>query len=247
MGNLKTKMPVQIIDSISESSSNVEITDYIILYLCARYECVERLFKGDYVLLRRINEVRSAEVLNLDIDVAGTYEILKSVLEELGDNLLNNRVITGYTVNEVITLDSPGGITLFGNRNKFKLDLTLDWSTFTSGLEYWKFNGEPIKKFCIERIIADRLHIIYSEDSLKYTKAFYDIFILSTNFDIDYSILKLFVNKNGRLDKSKLLNIEDYSKAYNKLSLDKYNELVKPEFSNLMALVNSISNQLDEY
>lgn len=247
MGNLETKTPVQILDSVSESSSNVEITDYIILYLCARYECIERLFKGDYVLLRRTNEVRSAEVINLDIDVAGTYELVKIVLEELGDNLLNSRVIEGYTVNEVITPDSPGGITLLGNRNKFKLDLTLDWSTFTSSLEYWKFNGEPIKKFCIERIIANRLHIIYSEDSLKHMKAFYDIFILSTNFDINYPILKLCVDKKGRFDKSKLLNAEDYSKAYDKLSLDKYNEVIKPEFSTLMDLVNAISNQLEEY
>lgn len=242
MGNSEVK----IIDSVSERSSNIEITDYIILYLCARYVRFEKLLKGEHVLLRRINEERSTEVINLTLDIAGTYELFKILLEELGDDLKYNRVVEGYTINEVITPESPGGITLFGNRNKFKLNLTMDWNNFTSGFEYWKFNGEPIKKFCIERIIANRLHVIYSEDSLQYIRAFYDIFILVTNFDIDYSILKLCVNANGKLDESKLLDIDYYSKAYDKLSLDKYNELIKPAFPTVADSVRCIVNQLEQ-
>ena len=122
----------------------------------------------------------------------------------------------------------------------------MDWNNFTSGFEYWKFNGEPIKKFCIERIIANRLNVIYSEDSLQYTRAFYDVFILVTNFDVDYSILKLCINANGKLDESKLLDIEYYSKAYDKLSLDKYNELVKPAFPTVVNSVRCIVNQLEQ-
>ena len=68
MGNSEIK----IIDAVSESSSNIEITDYIILYLCARYVRLEKLLKGEHVLLRRTNEKRSPEVINLNHHVAGT-------------------------------------------------------------------------------------------------------------------------------------------------------------------------------
>ena len=64
--------------------------------------------------------------------------------------------------------------------------------------------------------------------------------------DIDYSILKLCVNENGKLDESKLLDIECYSKAYDKLSLDKYNELIKPAFSTVADSVRCIVNQLEQ-
>ena len=107
MGNSEVK----IIDSVSESSSNIEITDYIILYLSARYVRLEKLLKGEHVLLRRTNEKRSTEVINLTLDIAGTYELFKILLEELGDDLKYNKVVEGYTINEVITPDSPGGIT----------------------------------------------------------------------------------------------------------------------------------------
>ena len=79
---------------------------------------------------------------------------------------------------------------------------------------------------------------------MQYTKAFYDIFILVTNFDIDFSILKLCINANGKLDESKLLDIECYSKVYDKLSLDKYNELIKPAFPTVVDSVRRIVNQL---
>ena len=91
MGNSEVK----IIDSVSESSCNIEITDYIILYLCARYVRLEKLLKGEHVLLRRINEERSTEVINLTLDVAGTYELFKILLEELGDDLKYNKVVEG--------------------------------------------------------------------------------------------------------------------------------------------------------
>lgn len=234
----ETKTEREDISSIGPDSTDIEILDYIIVFVCSRIKSVTSYAaKGGYVLMKIIPDLaRYSHDIDLSISSGEQYELVKEVLHELGDILKSKDVISGYEIKETISPTSSGGIKLMREGNKKDLGIDIGWHDLSYGIKSWNILNEDFERFTVERMLADKLSAIYSRKRFRRTKDLYDVHIITSSCTVDADKVREYLERRGiDWDASpfKDVVIKEYARGYDKLDITSCNgKLIdKPDFS----------------
>lgn len=229
--------------NINENSEDIEILDYIMVFICERVSSVQRAYKGGYVLMKMYpNTARYSHDIDFSISDKDQYELVKLVLDELGNDLINKGVISNYDIKDEIAPTKSGGIKLY-RTDKMQLGIDIGLHDLSYGLSRWSFNGFSLSKFEIERMLSDKISAIFSKKRFRRAKDLYDFFIIYNSCNVDINKLAEFISIRGidwNATPFREEVIREYSKAYDKLILKNIygKEMVKPEFDECIKLLN---------
>lgn len=241
LSNINTDIPV-VADEVSEliltkDSSRQDILDWMMIFVCQRLDIRYSAFKGGYVLTKLMpNEVRATEDIDFSISDYKQYAIVKDILREMAEQLLNYGVITEYTIKEEIGERSSGGIQMQPVDGSSSIKIDVGWHDLSYGITTWTCQGFNCNRFEVERMLSDKISAVYSRKRFRRTKDLYDFYILTSNFDVDLNVLRSYIDKRGLVDWNADPFREDvmkqYAYAYDKLVVKSISgvELIKPEF-----------------
>ena len=236
-----------VIDSceLNADSPAVDILNYIMLFLCKRIERRFVSFKGGFVLTQLIKEARRTTDIDFSISEKGQYEIVKTVLHSLGEELVSKGVFVAYEIKDDIAETSSGGIKFEKADGSKNIGIDIGLHSLSYGIQEWDYMGYDCFRFEFERMLSDKLSAIYSPKRFRRTKDLYDFYIITSNFDIDMEKLKEYIVLRNTIkwgaDPFREEVLVQYAIAYDKLNLigtDGY-ELSKPRFDDVIAQLST--------
>lgn len=243
--NVSTPSTKQEVKELTADSTDEEILDYIIVFVCQRLKSVKSAFKGGYTLMKILPEVaRLSHDIDFSISDVEQYELVKSVLHELGTALIGMNIISSYEVKEIITETSSGGIKLQRD-DKVNLGIDIGLHNLSYGIQSWDIFGQEVERFMVERMLADKISAIFSRKRFRRSKDLYDLYILTASCDVNIDILRECLNERSidwnATPFDPIVQVE-YAKAYNKLSIKNHlgAALPLPEFSECMLSLHDI-------
>lgn len=224
---------------LDSNSTDIEILDWIIVFLCSRLKSVNLAYKGGYVLMKVFPDTAR---LSHDIDFSlGEGEIYESIvipaLKDMGELLIQNKCIDSYTIKDSITPTSSGGIKLHRvTKDKVDLGVDIGWHELSYGVQAWDILGVSTTRFSVERMLSDKLLAIFSRKRFRRTKDLYDVHLLVNSCSINIDALREFLDNRGinwELSPFRDDVIEEYGNAYKKLDVKNYTgaSIKKPDFS----------------
>ena len=236
--------------SINSNSTDIEILDYIMLFICARARRYKNYYKGGYTLMKLMPDyARYSHDIDFSISTEEEYKELIPVLTELGEDLLRKGIIIKYEVKPTIHPTISGGIELYRDNIK-KLGIDIGWHDTSYGMVDWEILGFTEKRFSVERMLSDKISAIYSRKRFRRSKDLYDVLILYNNFDINYTLLADCIDKRGTIDWANNPFREEvlveYAKAYDKLVIGNPLVIEKPSFRDCIHILSFIVNKLKE-
>lgn len=241
------------IERLSRDSSDIEILDYIIVFLCSRLKSVRMAYKGGYVLMKIIpGKARYSHDIDFSIDNEEQYEIVKEVLFELGNSLVEQNIIDSFDVKDTITPTSSGGIKLHrADEKKVDLGIDIGWHDISFGIQSWSILGNDVERFTVERMLSDKLSAIYSKKRFRRAKDLYDVFIITNSCNINPDTLKEFIKRRGiDWDASPFRDnvLVEYSKAYAKLAIKSHigASIEKPSFDECIIALEDLVRLVKE-
>lgn len=230
---------------IDDNSSDMEVLDYIMIFVCTRLKSVKSVFKGGYVLMKIMPDMaRYSHDIDFSISEKEQYELVKQVLDELGSSLVSLKVIDSYEIKDTIEHNKSGGIKL--HRSGFdKQDLGIDIGLhdLSFGIQEWNILGIDVEKFTVERMLSDKISAIFSKKRFRRTKDLYDFYILTSSCkNINIDKLREFLELreiNWDTTPFDPIVLREYGKAYDKLNIKNHTGkiLYKPEFSECMNIL----------
>ena len=224
------------IKTIDSNSTDIEILDYIMVFISERLTSVRSVFKGGYVLMRVLPEkARYSHDIDFSISDEKQYELVKNVLHELGEDLLSKNIIINYTVKDTIAPTKSGGIKLNRGIDKSDLGIDIGLHDLSYGISRWNIGIVDTERFTVERMLSDKLSVIYSRKRFRRAKDLYDFYILVNSTDINVELLADYLSKRGISWTDTPFNevvIREYRKAYDKLDIKNHLNILigKPEF-----------------
>lgn len=243
------------IDDVNQDTTDIDILDYIAVFVCSRIESVTNFeLKGGYVLMKIIpGKARYSHDVDFSISSDEQYEIVKEVLNQLGTDLQSKGVIDSYEVKDTISPTSSGGMKLIRNdSNKKNLGIDIGWHDLSYGIQAWNIFDGDYNRFTVERMLSDKICAIYSRNRFRRAKDLYDVYIITSSCDVNTDTLRRFLDKRGidwNSSPFKDAVIAEYAESYNKLNISTCNSKVvdKPEFGVCMRklrwLVNNIRGE----
>lgn len=233
------------VKELTADYTDEEILDYIIVFICQRLKSVKSAFKGGYTLMKILPEVaRLSHDIDFSISDVEQYELVKSVLDELGTALISLNIISNYEIKQTITETSSGGIKLRRDR-KVDLGIDIGLHNLSYGIQSWNIFGQEVERFIIERMLADKISAIFSRKRFRRSKDLYDLYILTESCDINIDVLRECLNERSidwnATPFDSIVQVE-YAKAYNQLSVKNHlgTALPLPEFSDCMLSLHDI-------
>jgi len=234
-----------------------ELLDNIALTVCRKFTGRKAL-KGGYLLTKVLDNPRRTTDIDFSIEVKEDYSRLKEIFIEIGEELKELKYIDYYELKEEITEKMSGGVTFRNKGGKIiaGIDVGLHDLSYGTGNYSFEFLSPkglliermPSEGFLVERMIADKILATLSRVRFRRTKDLYDIYCLTSNFNLDYKLLNdcLLLRNNGEVDWSMLpfsdTILVEYEKAYKTLSVNpvigKSLPRVKPDFEKAMEIFN---------
>lgn len=208
---------------LTRDSTDMEILDYLVVQLCKCMDTSSIIFRGGYVLNKIIDKDTPRATVDVDISIeeAGYYESIKSILRHTGEMLVDDKVIDYYRIKDLTSVECSGGIDLYFANERHKLGADIGLRNPDSGTVNMKINGYEIRRFSIERMLADKLSAIYSNVRFRRTKDLYDFYIITNCFDVDLPVMNEYVENDVGIDWSNTPLDENicsaYERAYSKL------------------------------
>ena len=234
--------------NINENSEDIEILDFMVVFLCERLRPIKKAFKGGYVLMKLLPEqARYSHDIDFSISSEEQYDNVKLVLDDLGKVLVANKVISNYTIKDEIAPTKSGGIICNRDNLKSNIGIDIGLHDISYGIGEWKILGFTENVFLIERMLADKLSAIYSPKRFRRAKDLYDVYILKQSTpNINYKVLLEFINKRGiTWEKTPFQEkaIVEYKRAYDKLKIENISTHVivdKPSFEECIYTLQKI-------
>lgn len=250
-GGTKKENQTDAGSTITSDSEDIEILDYIIVFLCSRIKSINVAFKGGYVLMKTLpGKARYSHDIDFSISSGEQYEIVKEVLNQLGNDLVCKNIISRFEIKDTITPTSSGGIKLIRDyQSKSDLGIDIGWHDLSYGVQSWSIFGNNLNKFTVERMLADKLSAIYSRKRFRRAKDLYDVYIITNSCNVNTDSLLEYVSKrevDWNASPFQDTVIEEYSKAYDKLMIKNCaGELIdKPTFGECMMSLSSLVKSL---
>ena len=246
-------MSITALDFLSEMQENinkeeiskVELLDFIALQICK--ECKSYFaFKGGYTLSKMLEEPRMTQDIDISIQAKEDYEEFKLVLTSIGNNLIERGLITTYEIKPDITETSSGGIKCRDESGEILVGVDIGLHQLTVGVGRLDFTFDEVNAFVPERMIADKISAILSRKRFRRAKDIYDLYCLTTQYRLNYTLLKELVDMRLEGNEGLWDNIPfneivlvQYEHAYDKLVLKSFfngEALIKPPFSKVCSL-----------
>lgn len=243
---------VSTVDDINQYSTDVEILDYVVVFVCSRIKSVMNFaLKGGYVLMKIIpGKARYSHDIDFSISSGEQYEIVKEVLNQLGTNLQSKEIIDSYEVKDTISPTSSGGIKLVRNSSdKKNLGIDVGWHDLSYGIQSWDIFDEDYNRFTVERMLSDKISAIYSRKRFRRAKDLYDVYIITNSCNVDIETLRKFLDRQGIDWGSSPFQdtvVDEYAKSYDKLDISTCDSKVvdKPEFEVCMRKLRQLVNNI---
>lgn len=167
--------------------------DYIFTVL-VRYLGVYSVFKGGYILNKRIPRARATTDIDFSIsnktDAGHVYQVLK----EIGEVFVTKGAAEDYTVQENISETSSGRLKItLQDGTQVGVDVGLHDLSY--GVQEYQDAEMKYKVFSVERSLADKISVFMSYKRFRRIKDLYDIYVFSKHCDIDYELLRQCVEK----------------------------------------------------
>lgn len=247
---------------LSNSSTDMEVLDYIVSELCLCLDASKMAFHGCYTLNKIINENVGSSIprgtcdVDFSIAEAGYYCEIRSVLDKIGSSLVSDGLFDSYEVTANASRDHSGGIELrrdTSSKSK-KLGVDVGIRDTSHGLIPISILGFDTYRFSVERMLADKISAIHSIKGLRRSKDLYDFYIITNCFDVDIPTLKNEINSDCSIDWSmNPLNQEmilKYQHAYSKLQVRRNNTIISPnaagcKFEDVMGRLNMFMLEID--
>lgn len=234
---------------INKDSSDNEILDYIMIFLCSRFTRNRNFYKGGYTRMKLIPDYsRYSHDIDFSISKEDEYEDIKCVFKELGQDLLSKGIIIDYKIKDDISPTKSGGVDFYRDCNHKKLGIDVGCHDVSFGITDWEILGFTESRFTAERMLSDKLSAIFSRKRFRRPKDLYDVYIIRDNFDIDYNLLADCIDKRDSMDweshpfKEEILI--QYAKAYDSLTIGNPAVVVKPSFRDCLSTLSYIVGQL---
>ena len=242
----------QEVKDISAESTRAEILDWIMVFLCERIDLNYSYFKGGYVLTKLMpDRARQTEDIDFSIGEEKQYTLIKEVLTQLGEELKQKGIITEYVVKPTIAPTSSGGISMITSANNKNIKIDIGWHDMSYGVTSWNCLGFECNRFEIERMLSDKISAIYSRKRFRRTKDIYDFYILTDNFDVDFTKLNKYIELRGLINREcdpfREEVVEQYNIAYNQLVVRTINDkpVKKPTLREILSRLELFMNGLD--
>ena len=225
---------------LPDANDSQGLLDYMVAVLCRRLQ-TPKAFKGGYLLNQLLQEQsRMTHDIDFSISDEEGYEQVKQILSEIGDTFIQNGIIDRYAVKPTITPTCSGGIDFYDTRGSKVLGVDVGLHSLSWGITSYNFEFAVTDGFCVERMLSDKIIAILSRKRFRRTKDLYDFWVLTNNFDFDYTELVSFIDKRGGAEwqnipfKDEVLI--EYEKAWSKLVLQtpSAKTLRKPEFAEVL-------------
>lgn len=222
---------------LTGNESSQELLDYMVLVICRRLQ-TNNAFKGGYMLNQLLGEQsRMTHDIVFSISDEDGYKYVKDLLKEIAEQFHKVGVISDYRIKETITPTSSGGIDFYDNNGAKILGVNVGLHQLSMGVTHYNFGFTSLQGFTVERMLADKIMAILSRKRFRRTKDLYDFWVITNNFDFDYSNLCKMIEIRGNAEWDNIpfneTVITQYRKAWEKLNLVSsvtFAELYKPEF-----------------
>ena len=237
---------------ITKDSSDVEVLDFIVLYICTHIQQHFAL-KGGYALSKLLEFPRATKDVDFSIEIQEDYDKFKNVLVDIGEILIDKGFITSYEVKDTISATMSGGI-------KYKRDgvevlgVDIGLHQLRSGVGKVDIGFAETNMFKPERMLADKISAILSYKRFRRVKDVYDVYCITNTFYLDYKLLKELTDlrMEGQEDNWNNIPFNDevivqYEHAWNKLNLVEMitdEPMRKPAFDEVIARFYKLTRPL---
>lgn len=207
-------------------------------------------FKGGYMLNKMIPEMsRQTHDVDFSIQNSELYSDLIKTMQHVGDKFVSDGLISSYTIKPKVQQRMSGGMTMYNSQGDIVLGIDIGWHDLLFGTTDIKLHGLDAKVFTVERMLSDKLNASLSRKRFRRVKDFYDIYIISRNFDFDIEeVYNCFIKREP--DPTPLTQLYPFNEtilcelghAYSKLEVRNYQgkNLDKPPFTDVMLVYDKI-------
>jgi predicted nucleotidyltransferase component of viral defense system len=198
-------------------------------------------YKGGYILNKRIPNCRFTKDVDLSIAQKELYLDVKRVMTEIANHFISKGIVTSYTIKEDVTETLNGGIQFYNSSNEKTIGVDVGLHPLSFGITSLTISIGDFNVFSIERSLSDKLFVVCSRKRFRRTKDLYDIYMLTTLFDITYKLLSECIEYRSvdwNLFPSSEEVLVQLEYAYNKLTIGKEGDTFvkeKPIFQIVMA------------
>lgn len=237
---------------VTKDSSNLEVLDFIVLYVCTHIQQHFAL-KGGYALSKLLEFPRATKDVDFSIEIQEDYDKFKTVLVDIGEILIDKGFITSYDVKDTISTTMSGGI-------KYKRDgvevlgVDIGLHQLRSGVGKVDIGFAETNMFKPERMLADKISAILSRKRFRRVKDIYDVYCITNTFDLDYKLLKELTDLRMEGQEGNWENIPfnemvlvQYAHAWDKLKLVEMitdEPMKKPAFDEVIARFYKLTRPL---
>ena len=214
------------LDSIFELLINSDIVNSLV-------------FKGGYILKSKTKESRATSDIDLSLDSYNSFLNILSTLKLISENLISKGYIDKYIIQDNLQLGKSARIRFIHNQATLcHIDISIhDISYGTTSLI---INDNSISVFSLERMMADKLSVLFSDTRYRRAKDLYDVYQILSTCNLNGDTLRYCIQaRNIDFSNSPFTeaNLKKLEHAYNKLNIKEYNTLnilTKPLFTDIL-------------
>lgn len=229
-------------DESIDLSTDDKILDYIVKTVTNELGAKNLAYKSDYILNKRIPNIRKTFDVDFSIANQELYEDVKQILNDIGDFFVRQNVIESYRVKDYLDKTKSGGIKF--KRQGYELGVDVGLHPLAIGITKLSLDFGEIYVFSVEHSLADKIAVICSVKRLRRVKDLYDIFMMIRHFNIDGKLLcecleLRHIEWSDYPDEQEA--ITQLAFVYRKLNIyrgDSMVAMMKPEFEEIMILIS---------
>ena len=226
--------------------------DDFVRFLTERLGSEATVFRGGYVFGCLTGEHRYTKDVDLDLYNKSSYEQVKEVLREYGEQLVAQGKCSSYKIADEATVERSGGVVYYcesenGITGKlFSADINVTASQLVSTKVDIPGVGE-VQAVTVEQALADKLSVLFSRQLQRRIKDLLDVYFISRACTVDWNIVRNILDDSGHwplnLEYSPFREdmfdkLEHAYERFRLLDLNTFSEREKPEFFSLLLAVS---------
>lgn len=228
----------------------------LVEFINARVPVQQLVYKGGLFLGEYTHRPRFTQDVDVSVLDSGMYELLKGILREYGEALVEAGELSGFDVKDTIEEHMSGGAKFYGTKGQVLL--SIDISLHRNDLDFMVMETSvvgTVQLTTVEQIVTDKLTVAFSRSRFRRAKDVYDLWLIISNCNISASKVArlLYLREIYPLPVDKAPFSEDcyeqMKHAYEKFILkDPFaeGELQKPDFIEVVSVVSKFMTQFME-
>lgn len=214
---------------LSEGATTASIIEHVVVEACAYGSFGMSNIKYKYALVQSTPEYEQMihNKREWTLNLRDYFSGVTGPLNEAGNSLMKDGVIQSYAVGADGLMDVSIKMKREANGKEFGVNI----GCYDSELSIISINayGHELYEFSVEKMLADRIAVIYSEDRIEHPEYLRDFYMLTNCFNVNVTELRQHLKSSHDVDlKQQIIGtdiMQSYAAAYREAT-EHYNESI---------------------